>query len=78
MDKELDGITRITPLTRKEASTVRSWAAPSAWISGTQHPGRSKYLLKSGERVGLPVSMSLVNTERIVYDTDLAWRRDRR
>jgi hypothetical protein len=77
-DKELDGITRITPLTSQEASMVRSWAAPPTWISGTQHPGRGKYLLKSGERVGLPVSMSLVNTERVLYDTDQAWRRDRR
>ena len=72
-DKELDGIHRITPMTEQEAAMVRSWAAPPTWVSGTRHPGRGKYLLKSGERVGLPVSMSLVETERRLYDTDQAW-----
>lgn len=74
-DKELDGIRRITPLTSQEAAIVRSWAAPPTWVKGTTHPGRGKYLIKSGERMGLPVSMSLVPTERTLYDTDQAWRR---
>lgn len=74
-DKELDGIRRITPLTSRETGMVRSWAAPPTWIAGTAHPGRGKYLIKSGERMGLPVEMSLVPTERRLYDTDQAWRR---
>jgi hypothetical protein len=52
---------------------VRSWAAPPTWVPGTRHPGRGKYLIKSGERVGLPVALSLVETERRLYDTDQAW-----
>lgn len=76
-DKELDGIRRITPLTSQETAMVRSWAAPPTWIAGMTHPGRGKYLIKSGERMGLPVAMSLVPTERRLYDTDQAWRRDR-
>jgi hypothetical protein len=72
-DRELDGIGRITPLTEQEAAMVRSWAAPPTWVTGTRHPGRGKYLIKSGERVGLPVSLSLVETERRLYDTDQAW-----
>jgi len=74
-DKELDGIRRITPLTAQERGLVRSWAAPPTWVSGSAHPGRGKYLIKSGERMGLPVAMSLVPTERQLYDTDQAWRR---
>ncbi len=73
-DKELDSIRRITPLTSQEAAIVRSWAAPPTWVRGTRHPGRGKYLIKSGERMGLPVSMSLVPTELALYDTDQAWR----
>ena len=73
-DKELDGIRRITALTSQEASLVRSWAAPPTWVKGTTHPGRGKYLIKSGERMGLPVSMSLVATERALYNTDQAWQ----
>ena len=72
-DKELDGIGRITPLTEQEAAMVRSWAAPPTWVTGTRHPGRGKYLIKSGERVGLPVALSLVEIERRLYDTDQAW-----
>ncbi|MGH3921234.1 MAG: hypothetical protein ACRDSG_19685, partial [Pseudonocardiaceae bacterium] len=73
-DKELDGIRRITPLTSQEAAMVRHWAAPPTWIPGTTHPGRGKYLLKSGDRMGLPVAMSLVPTEAELYNTDQAWR----
>jgi hypothetical protein len=73
-DRELDGIGRISPLSQQETAMVRSWAAPPTWIAGTAHPGRGKYLIKSGERMGLPVEMTLVPTERHLYDTDQAWR----
>jgi hypothetical protein len=74
-DQELDAIRHITPLTEGEAAMVRSWAAPPGWNRGTIHPGRGKYLIKCGERIGLPVEMTLVPTERQLYDTDQAWRR---
>ena len=74
-DKELDGIRRITPMTSQETAMVRSWAAPPTWIAGSAHPGRGRYLLKSGERMGLPVQLNLVAAERELYDTDRAWRR---
>src|SRR5437763_1627477 len=74
-DKELDGIRRITPMTSQEIAMVRSWAALPTWIAGSAHPGRGKYLLKSGERMGLPVALNLVAAERELYDIDRAWRR---
>lgn len=74
-DRELEGINRITPLSAQEAAMVRSWAAPPTWVPGDRHPGRGRYLIKSGERVGLPVSMSLVGAEHELYDTDQAWQR---
>jgi hypothetical protein len=73
-DKELDGLRRITPLTTGEAALITSWAAPPTWHSGRAHPGRGKYLIKSGERMGLPVALALTPTEQQLYDTDGAFR----
>ena len=36
---------------------------------------RGKYLIKSGERIGLPVALTLTPTEQLLYDTDQAFRR---
>jgi hypothetical protein len=72
-ESELDGLRRITPLTEQEAAMITSWAAPPTLVSGGRHPGRGKYMIKSGERLGLPVSMTLTPTELGLYDTDRAW-----
>jgi hypothetical protein len=34
------------------------------------HPGRGKYLIKTGERLGIPVQLALVGPEHRLYDTD--------
>ncbi len=73
-DHELDRVSRITPLSGAERAMVRGWAAPPTWIPGSVHPGRGKYLIKSGDRTGLPVELALTGTERRLYDTDRAWR----
>ncbi len=72
-DRELGAISRIVPLSRPERDLVRSWAAPPTWIPGSTHPGRGRLLIKSGERTGLPVELTLTPTERGLYDTDGAW-----
>jgi len=77
-ERELDGIRRIAPLTEGEASLITSWAAPPTWIGGAAHPGRGKYLIKSGERIGLPVALTLTPTEARLYDTDRAFHPDGR
>jgi hypothetical protein len=74
-DKELDGLRRIVPLTSGEGSLITSWAAPPTWHAGRAHPGRGKYLIKSGERMGLPVALTLTPTEQRLYDTDQAFLR---
>lgn len=78
VQKELDGIRRITPLSEGEAALITSWAAPPTWHGGRIHPGRGKYLIKSGERVGLPVALTLTPSEAALHDTDTAFRRDDR
>ena len=72
-EKELDGLRRITSLTDGEAALITSWAAPPTWHTGRRHPGRGKYLIKSGQRIGLPVALTLTATEAGLYDTDTAF-----
>jgi hypothetical protein len=74
--RELDRVHHITPLTAAERDLVASWAAPDAWLPGLTHPGRGKYLIKTGQRPGLPVSLQLVGDEWALYDTDPKFRPD--
>lgn len=72
--RELDRVGQVVKLTGPERDLVSSWAAPEAWFPGSIHPGRGKYLVKTGERPGLPVALSLVGDEWQLYDTDSAVR----
>lgn len=72
--KELDRVNPIVGLNQAERDLVASWAAPEAWLPGVAHPGRGKYLIKTGERPGLPVALTLVGDEWALYDTDAAIR----
>ncbi len=53
--RELARVSQITPLTGPEQELVTSWSAPDSWQPGARHPGRGKYLIKAGERLGIPV-----------------------
>jgi hypothetical protein len=72
-ERELDALRRITPVSEGEAALVTSWAAAPTWVGGAPHSGRGKYLIKSGERIGLPVALRLTPTEQALYDTDRAF-----
>jgi hypothetical protein len=68
--RELDEVSRIVPLTSAEKQLVASWSSPETWQPGARHPGRGRYLLKTGQRVGIPVEMTLIGDEPQLYDTD--------
>lgn len=72
--RELSRVNEVIKLSGPERDLVSSWAAPEAWHAGSVHPGRGKYLIKTGERPGLPVAMTLVGEEWDLYDTDAAVR----
>jgi hypothetical protein len=72
--RELEAVSAVTPLTGPERDLVTSWSAPDSWQPGARHPGRGKYLIKTGERLGIPVELSLVGDEWRLYDTDQAIR----
>jgi len=71
---ELDRVAQITPLTDPERDMIAGWAAPDSWQPGARHPGRGRYMVKTGERLGIPVQLSLVGAEADLYDTDQAVR----
>ena len=75
-ERELDGLRRVVSLSDSEAALITSWAAPPTWHANRVHPGRGKYLIKSGQRVGLPVALTLTPTEIALHDTDQAFHRD--
>jgi hypothetical protein len=72
--RELARVTEVTPLTGPEQALVASWSAPESYQPGARHPGRGKYLIKTGERLGIPVQLALVGPEHRLYDTDQAIR----
>lgn len=67
---ELHKINRVVPLTGPEMQLVASWAAPPSWSPQVAHPGRGKYLIKTGERLGIPVQLTRVGVEDVLNDTD--------
>ena len=75
--RELARVSEIIPLTAPEQALVASWSAPESYQPGARHPGRGKYLIKTGERLGIPVQLSLVGPELELYDTDQAIRLSR-
>ena len=52
--QDIDRLAGIVALTDPERELVASWAAPPTWHPGHTHPGRGRYLIKSGQRIGLP------------------------
>lgn len=70
---EMARLHEITPFTSRERRLVTQWSAPPTWVPGQRHPGRGKYLIKSGARMGLPVRVELLPEEVELYDTDNAW-----
>lgn len=68
--RELEEVSRIVPMSAAEAALVASWSSPESWQPGARHPGRGKYLIKAGQRVGIPVELQYVANEADLYGTD--------
>ncbi|MEU0529197.1 hypothetical protein [Amycolatopsis tolypomycina] len=61
-------------LSSREADMLASWQSAGTWVPGQRHPGRGLYLLKAGQRAGLPVRMRLTARELELYNTDGAFQ----
>jgi hypothetical protein len=73
--RELAAVTQVVPLTDREVDLVASWSSAESWQPGARHPGRGSYLLKTGQRPGLPLALQLTPAESALYDTDTRIRR---
>ncbi|MEU6332785.1 hypothetical protein ABZ851_36895 [Streptomyces sp. NPDC047049] len=73
-DLELARVHAVRALTSSEREFVASWSAPESWATDRPHPGRGKYLIKCGGRLGIPVEMHLTRREIDLYNTDAAIR----
>lgn len=60
-------------LSSREGDLLSSWQSAGTWVPGQRHPGRGLYLIKAGERAGLPVRMALSSRELELYNTDSAF-----
>jgi hypothetical protein len=74
--RELVRVSQITPLTGPEQVLVAGWSAPDSWRPGARHPGRGRYLIKTGGRLGIAFELALAGDEPWLYDTDQAIRPD--
>ena len=73
--QELRELTDIVSFTRAEATTVSSWSTPQGWDRNLAPPGLGKFLLKCGQRPGVPVQVTLTTAELAagVHDTNKRW-----
>jgi hypothetical protein len=70
--RELAKVSEVVPLSREEQTMVSGWSSPASWVAAEKHPGRGKYLVKCGQRVGIPVELDYVGDEAALYNTDHA------
>ncbi|MEU5909192.1 ATP/GTP-binding protein [Micromonospora sp. NPDC047527] len=73
---EMTDLGRVIGLSRREIELVSSWSSPPGWASSGSNeepPGRGRFLIKVGGRPGIPIRVSITDTERRLHDTNLRW-----
>lgn len=74
------GLNTVVRFTQAEQDLVTGWATPTSWSTsatqGAPPPGRGKFLIKVGQRPGIPVQVLITSVEHAVSDTNAMWRPD--
>lgn len=74
------GLNSVVRFTRAEQELVTGWATPTSWSTNTGQdappPGRGKFLVKVGQRPGIPIEVLMTGVELAVDDTNRMWRPD--
>ena len=75
--QEVDELSEIVAFSRAERAQVTSWSTPPGWDAASLPPGVGKFLIKSGQRPGIPVHVDLTRAEldAAVHDTNKRWAR---
>jgi hypothetical protein len=73
--QEVAELSQIVAFSRAERRQVTSWSTPPGWDAASLPPGVGKFLLKSGQRPGIPVHVDLTRAEldAAVHDTNKRW-----
>jgi hypothetical protein len=73
--QEIDELSETVRFSRAERDQVTSWSTPPGWDAEADPPGRGKFLLKCGQRPGIPVHVDLTAAERDaqVHNTNKRW-----
>jgi hypothetical protein len=73
--QEVTELAEIVAFSRAERAQVTSWSTPPGWDAAALPPGVGKFLIKSGQRPGIPVSVDLTRAELDagVHDTNKRW-----
>jgi hypothetical protein len=75
---ELDELQEVVRFTREERMMITEWSTPASWGSGTEGDlpaGVGKFLIKVGQRPGVPVRVQLtaVELKSDVHNTNKRW-----
>lgn len=74
---EMAMLTQAVPMSHAEQELLISWQDPPAWdsVSGQESdpPGRGHFLVKLGGRPGIPIHVTLTDSERNLHDTNRLW-----
>jgi hypothetical protein len=73
--QEVDELSEIVAFSRAERRQITSWSTPRGWDAASEPPGVGKFLIKSGQRPGIPVHVDLTGAEldAAVHDTNKRW-----
>ena len=73
--QEVDELSEIVSFSRAERAQVTSWSTPPGWDAASLPPGVGRFLIKSGQRPGIPVHVDLTRAEleAAVHDTNKRW-----
>lgn len=73
---EMEELGRVVGLSQREIDLVSSWSSPPGWAQDGENeepPGRGRFLIKVGGRPGIPIRVSITDTERHLHDTNTRW-----
>jgi hypothetical protein len=73
---EMQDLGKVVGLSRREIDLVSSWSSPPGWAQNGENeepPGRGRFLIKVGGRPGIPIRVTITDTERHLHDTNTRW-----
>ncbi len=75
--QELDDLSAIIGFSRAERDLVTSWSTPPGWGQAASPPGLGNFVLKVGQRPGIPLHVDLTAAELGgINDTNRRWAQD--